>query len=515
MGNGIFGRMAARRQARISNQFNNNCCNSRVYYCRQPVVHCQPQIVYQQPVVSYSQPRIIQPQTTIRTTNSVLEQTQVPKPPKLELDFNGMQENTVNPNTSLGQWLQNKRESTEVNMFKVGDVHIMEIHGDSPKLQFYDKAGNKWQALSQEQTLKFYQAKEKTNKEESKMGAGNVGSNPTTTQGVINENKPNANAGAGSSSDAGSVAGAGSNSGAGSAAIADSSNGGVTVNNNFNKPDQFATQQRKPSFSYVQKPDGTIHANINPGSGSIIINAGDDVVIGGNNAEGNSVVNSGEIGDGNAVGNNASVNGLSQKDKKLLTSLLNRNNDTTDAAKTEILEALSKAKTTLQKGVNGAKASADTASESSAKAAEQSEATKLAVGEALTEFKKLSTENRKAVQEAIDGFVKEIKGLIEADKVSDNEAIQNLLKQRAKQFKELRNALKDIVPQIATYMDSQTESISADIAKALGEQQKAAPQTAQDPKPAAQDPKTDADAQKADTDNKTSQIAWDNYALVA
>lgn len=518
MGNGIFGRMAANRQARIQNR-NNYCQGGRVYYCRQPVVHCQPTAQHypqQQSIYQQAQPLIRHsPVIQSQVQTNVLEQA-IPKPPKLDLDFSLLKNNTIDQNTKLGQWLKDKRQKSEINMFQIGDVHIMEVHGDSPKLQFFDKAGNKWQSLSQEQALEFYQSKQKfqsketTNKktEENKM-AGVIGNSPKQSTGLVNGNTAGASSGAGSSSGAES----GSDSKSGSTAIAGT---GVTVNNNVGDRYSPSSGNGGMTITRTRTPDGTVTEEVKisgNGPGSIIV--GDDFTAFGTSQEtdGNSVATGGNIGDNNAVGHNASNNGLSQKDKKLLTSLLNRNNESTDGAKLEILDALNKAKTTIQEGVKGAKSSADQASGASAQAAEQSKATQETVSEALAEFKKLSFENRKIVQDAIDGFVKEIKGLIEADRVTDNEAIQGILKQRVKQFNELKQSLKGIVPQIAKYMDSQTESISADLNRIL-DGQKAAP-AAQDAKQPQVDAKKD-DAQVKPADNQTSQVlAWSNYALVA
>ena len=124
MGNRICGRLAANRQARIERR-NSHCCQPRVYYCNRPQVQCQP--VYQQPV--YSQPQ------------AITQQLQSAPQTKTDIDLDFKSINTVefDSSSSLGQWLNEQRQHTEINMFNVGDVHIMEVRGNSPKLQFFDK----------------------------------------------------------------------------------------------------------------------------------------------------------------------------------------------------------------------------------------------------------------------------------------------------------------------------------------------------------------------------------------
>lgn len=302
MGNRICGRLAASRQARIERR-NSNCCQAQVYYCNRPQVYCQP--VYHQQVQHAQQ------------LNS-----------SIDLDFKSMQPSQIDSSSTLGQWLNNRRQETEVNTFSVGDIHILEIKGDSPKLQFFDKAGNKWQALSQQQTLEFYQSKEKFLSQETKNNpkedtnmAGVIGNSPKATQGLVNGNKSESNSGAGSSSgsesNSGASSGAGANSGAGS--ISTSSGGGVTN----------IIDNSRPVANENSGPDAFIkHGNTELAGKGTIYNIDGNLIIGNRNigsASGSSTVVGGDAMDNGAIGREASNGGMSKKEKKKLQKLLDRN----------------------------------------------------------------------------------------------------------------------------------------------------------------------------------------------
>jgi hypothetical protein len=433
MGNGIFGRMAANRQARIQNR-NNHCQGGRVYYCRQPVVHCQPTAQnypqehitsrQAQPIIRHSP--VIQSQVQV----NVLEQT-IPKPPKLDLDFNLIENNTIEQNTNLGQWLKDKRQESEINMFKVGDVHIMEVHGDSPKLQFFDKAGNKWQSLSQKQTLEFYQSKQKfqsqetTNKimEENNM-AGVIGNSPKQSTGLINSNRSDSSAGAGSSS--GADASSGSISGAGVLNIIDNSR---PVNSNSG-PDSYIKQGETEIAS-----KGTIYnikGNFIVGNRNIGSASGSSTVIGGNAKE------------NGAIGHNAANGGMSKKEKRQLRKLLDRNFD-----------ASLKAAALAQEAVDAAKQAAKASKKSSnfsQQSSENSEAAKIATVQTQEALSKLPEQ----VKNQVRGAIKELNERLE-------EARTNL---KADQSQSNKDQLAEIQKFAKAYL-SKVDKLAPDLAERI------------------------------------------------
>jgi hypothetical protein len=321
--------------------------------------------VYQQPV--YSQPQAIaqQLQSAPQTKTDI------------DLDFKSINAVEFDSSSSLGQWLNDQRQHTEINMFNVGDVHIMEVRGNSPKLQFFDKAGNKWQALSQKQTLEFYQSKEKFLSQETKNNpkedtnmAGVIGNSPKAIQGLVNENKSESNSGAGSSSGAEARSGA----------ISSSSGGGVTNIIDNSRP---AVKENSGPDAFVKQGDTEL-----AGKGTVY-NIGGNFIIGNRNvgsASGSSTVVGGDAMENGAIGREASNGGMSKKEKKQLKKLLDRNFEASlDAAKL------------AQEAVDAAKQAA----RSSKKSSENSGAAKTAAEQTQEALSKLPDQLKNQVRGAI------------------------------------------------------------------------------------------------------------------
>ncbi len=434
MGNGIFGRLAANRQARVQSRNNNNCCQTRVYYCQRPQLHCQP--VYSQPQrIVYQQAQIVQQQTQPQ----VIQQS-IPKPPKLDLDFNSMKTNQIDSSSNLGQWIKDKSKNTEINMFRVGDVHIMEVHGDSQKLQFFDKAGNKWQALSQKQTLEFYQSKEKfPNKEtkqqkteENKM-SGVIGNSPKATQGLVNGNSSESNSGAGSSSGAEASSGAGANSGAGS--ISTASGGGVTNIIDNSRP---VTARNSGPDAYIKQGKTEL-----AGKGTVY-NIGGNFIVGNRNigsASGSSTVVGGDAKHNGAIGREASNGGMSKKEKKQLKKLLDRNfNASLKAAELaqEAVDAAKQATKASKKSSNYSKQSSD-----------HSEAAKTAAEQTQEALSKLPEQ----VKNQVRGAIKELNTRLEKArtdlKADQSQANKDQLAEIQKFAKTYLGKLEKLAPDLA------------------------------------------------------------------
>lgn len=449
MGNGIFGRMAANRQGRIQRR-NNNCCQSRVYYCQQPVVqHCRPRVAYSQAQVVYNQPQVIHSEPKTFHAQPKLQQS-IKKESKIELNFNSLKQNTINSNTDLGQWLNNKRQDTEVNMFKIGDVHIMEIHSNSPKLQFFDKAGNKWQSLSQKQTLEFYQSKEKfqsqetTNTEENKM-TGVIGNNPTQTNGLINRNEANSNAGAGARSEA--DASSKSNSGAGASSTS-SSNPDVTIVNTNVQPSKSSSSGGIDVYE-KKNANGSTEKSISLGNGESFIqnsgsiSIGDVTLFGTNNhgrksskqsSKGHSSLIGRDAKKNGAVGTNASNNGMSKKEKKQLRKLLNRN-----------FKASLNAASTAQKAVDASKKALKASNKSSA----NSDAAKTASEQTQEALSKLPNDVKNTVRGAIKELNKRLEKARVDLKADQSDANKDQLVEIQKFAKAYLGKLDKIAPDLA------------------------------------------------------------------
>jgi hypothetical protein len=324
--------------------------------------------VYQQPV--YSQPQ------------AITQQLQSAPQTKTDIDLDFKSINTVefDSSSSLGQWLNEQRQHTEINMFNVGDVHIMEVRGNSPKLQFFDKAGNKWQALSQQQTLEFYQSKEKFLSQETKNNpkedtnmAGVIGNSPKAIQGLVNGNKSESNSGAGSSSGAESSA----------AAISASAGGGVT---NFIDNSRPVTKENSGPDAFIK------HGKTELAGKGTIYNIDGNLIIGNRNvgsASGSSTVVGGDAKENGSIGREASNGGMSKKEKKELRKLLDRNLGASVEASQFAQEAASAAKQ---------------AAKSSKKSSENSGAAKTAAEQTQEALSKLPEQLKTQVEEAITGL---------------------------------------------------------------------------------------------------------------